>query len=261
MPEGDTIRKLAVALVPGLEGQVLREGRVAVDPRLDLAGCRVEGIDAHGKHLFISFDSGEVLRSHLGMYGSWHRYVQGEEWRRPAHQASIVLATEVAVFVCFNAREVELLRKAGVSRRLLRSRLGLDLITAEIEGKDLVARVRQMLAPDEPLADLLLDQRIACGIGNVCKSEVLFLEGLAPERALASVDADRLIGLFVCAHHLLRSNLQGGARVTRPRTDGRGRLWVYGRHGRPCLCCGVPVRCTRLGRHWRSTWWCPRCQR
>jgi len=215
---------------------------------------------AQGKHLFIELDDGRLLRSHLGLYGSWHHYAPGESWRKPARQAAIELETDDAVYVCFNAREVELLRGGSVRERIVRTRLGPDLTSADPALDLLPARAREFLESDTLVADVLLDQRVACGIGNVYKSEVLFLERVDPLAPLGDVEDEALDRLYATAHELLRRNLGGGPRTTRFERDGAGRLWVYGRSGLPCLRCGTAIAHAPLGRAMRATFWCPDCQ-
>lgn len=260
MPEGDTIHKIATYLEERLAGRRLERGRLARKPRLRLDGRQVARVFARGKHLFVVFDDGVMLRSHLGMNGSWHRYRPGEPWRRPTHRASIELSVDDAVFVCFNAKEVELVRGDGIRDRQLRARLGPDLARAQVDRVSVIRRARGMLEADRPLADVLLDQRVASGIGNVYKSEILFLHGIHPLMPLGSVGDDLLAALYTTASDLLGRNLGGGPRITRFIDDGRGRHWVYGRSGLPCLRCNGRIESARLGRGWRSTYWCGRCQ-
>jgi len=261
MPEGDTVHKIANFLAPRLEGRVVVAVRMAdAAGARECSGRRVTGVHARGKHLYIDFDSDRVLRSHLGMYGSWHSYAPEEAWRKPRRQASLVVSTDDQVFVCFNAKEVELVRSPSVRERIGRSRLGPDLIADGVGTEAIVRRARDILEEDALLADALLDQRVACGIGNVYKSEVLFLEGWSPQTRLGDLADGDLARCFATAADLLRRNLGGGRRVTRFVADGAGRLWVYGRRGKPCLRCEAPVVSTRLGRHHRSTYWCPTCQ-
>jgi endonuclease-8 len=108
--------------------------------------------------------------------------------------------------------------------------------------------------------DVLLDQGVASGIGNVYKSELLFLEGLRPLAPLGEVPDRALAGLYREARRLLAANLGGGPRRTRFARGPGERLWVYGRRGRPCYRCTATVEGARLGRHLRITYWCPRCQ-
>jgi endonuclease-8 len=260
VPEGDTIYAVCQLLSAELTGA----GPVRVRlRRLDagvLCGRTIVRLWSKGKHLFMGFDNGLVLRSHLGLYGSWHRYAPGEPWRKPEWQASVVVEDGAQVFVCFNAREVELLADRGFPLADAQHRLGPDLTREAPDAGELARRARTLLDPGLPLADLLLDQRVASGIGNVYKCEVLFLEGRHPLETLRDTPDRALAGLYAQARDLLGRNLAGGPRVTRFVDDGRGRLWVYGRHGEPCLRCGETLRRERLGFNPRPTWWCPGCQ-
>lgn len=265
MPEGDTVHTLARELGRRLSGETLRTGRLRAAPELELAGARVQGVRAHGKHLAVELALADgralVLRSHLGLHGSWHRYRPSEPWQRPAWQASLVLETARDVLVCFHAREVELLDARSASFEA-RRRLGPDLIEEAPPIEELLARARTLLAPDALLVDLLLDQRVAAGIGNVYASELCFLAGVHPATPWSRVEAATLERIYADARRLLRTNVGGGPRRTRePAHAGpAARAWVYRRTGRPCLRCGTRVVSERMGRGTRSTYWCPACQ-
>ncbi len=166
----------------------------------------------------------------------------------------------VCVFVCFNAKEVEILRGRGVRRRTLDIVLGPDLLADQVDYGQILVRARKLLVGDTPVLDVLLDQRVACGIGNVYKSEVLFLEGCHPTTPLECLTDDYLLLMYRQARWLMRRNTGGGPRVTRWANDDAGRLWVYGRRGQPCLRCADVIRSTKLGKSLRSTYWCPSCQ-
>lgn len=260
MPEGDTIHKLARALAPGLIGQRPRSIVLARRHHGTAPSGRIGAVYARGKHLFIEFDHGEAIRTHLGMYGSWHRYAPAEPWRKPERQASLVLKTDLAIYVCFNAREVEVLRVGGLRDQALRARLALDLLAEEVPFDQIPRKARAFCDPETPIVDVLLDQRIACGIGNVYKSEVLFLQACHPSTPLHQISDQALLGLYRCAAELLRRNLGPGPRVTRADQNAASRLWVYRRVGQTCQRCGTRICAARLGRHWRSTYWCPGCQ-
>ena len=261
MPEGDTVHKVAAAMAPRLAGAAL--ARIDFAPRHGPPPppARVLAVRAHGKHLLVDLEGGRSLRVHLGMYGSWHRYRPGEAWKKPARRASLVLDAGAELFVCFSAKEVEVLPTPSLRAGDLFRRLGPDLIDGACDLAELTARARAFSGADAPLVDVLLDQRVACGIGNVYKSEVLFIERLPPLRRLGDTDDATLAGCYRLAAALLRRNLGGGRRVTRFERDGRGRLWVYGRAGEECLRCGcAAIRRDALGRDRRGTYWCPECQ-
>lgn len=267
MPEGDTIAKLSAYLRPRLEGQVLADGQLRGRPHVRFEGRRVLAVEPHGKHLFVTFEDGDCLRSHLGMWGTWHRYAVGERWKKPRDHASVWFATSSDVYACFHPMEVEL-GDASRLRTRQRRRLGDDLVRDPAQaGEELALRARSLLDPEDPVVDLLLDQRIAAGVGNVYKSETLFLERIEPDRAVGRLTEEELERLFVRARDLIGMNLIGGPRVTRMaggaeplRAEGGKRLWVYGRQGWPCFRCGTRIRRLRMGRGHRSTYWCPACQ-
>lgn len=256
MPEGDTIHRAAAVLRRALAGRPLvRFSAPRLAGRGPAPGTLVEAVEAHGKHLLITFGDGAVLRVHLKMSGSWHVYRPGERWRRSPGAARVVLEVPDAVAVCFSAPVVELDRTGRRGRPRGTRHLGPDLCREAPDLDECVRRLATAVEADAPVADALLDQRIACGVGNVYKSEVLWACGVHPSTPVGALDDRSRRQLVETAHRLLRSNLDGG-----PRTTVRGGLAVYGRAGRPCRRCGAPVESARMGEGARSTYWCPTCQ-
>ena len=259
MPEGDTIFRTGTSLRRWLEGREVTAARGAGLERV--VGATVTGIDTRGKHLLIRFSSGFVLHSHMRMSGSWHVYPKGGRWQRPAAQARAVIECGERVAVCFNAPVVELLRdhEERVHRSL--SRLGPDVLA---EGFDLDEVVRR--AATRPAAttvgELLLDQGVLAGLGNVYRCEALFLEGLDPWTPRAALPDDGLRRLVTVSRRLIAANAGTAAGTAGRREVGLGpdRLFVYGRAGRPCRRCGTAIRSARLGVQARTAYWCPSCQ-
>ncbi len=260
MPEGDTLHKLAAAIGRGLIDATLVGGRILQHPELDLRGRVVEGVRAVGKHLWIDFADGNGLRTHLGMRGSWHRYAHGETWLERRRRVSVELHSPTDVWVLFAAAEVEWVRGAARADATLGGRLGPDLVQELRSAQELQRRAQTLCGHDTLLIDVLLDQRVACGLGNVYKCELMFLERLAVRTRLNQIEVDQLGRLYALGAQLLRRNLGSGSRTTRFERDGRGSLWVYGRTGAPCLRCGATIERSVLGRHRRTTMWCPGCQ-
>jgi endonuclease-8 len=256
VPEGDTIFRVAEVLRPMLVGKRLVEAWCR-DTRAELKGRAVEAVEAVGKHLLVTLEGGIVLRSHLGLHGSWHRYDPGERWKRPRHQAGILLATAEDVLVCFGPQQVELIRARDVPRHRVLSALGPDLCLPEVDWDEVLARAR---AAPQSAGDLLLDQRVASGIGNVYRNDVLFLERIHPATPSEELDDEVILRLFRLCHELLRLNLGPGARDT-TRGAVPSRTWVYGRGGRPCFRCGTRIEKALQGTRARVTTWCPTCQK
>jgi endonuclease VIII len=269
MPEGDTLYRIAVGLRPHLVGrQVIAAAARQPGPRAEaLIGATVTEVESLGKHLLIRFDSGLELRTHLGMHGSWHRYKPAEPWLRPPSRARIVIEVPGAVVVCFDAPTVELFEARSERIHPVLTGLGPDLLAPEFDERPTLEARRRLRDPSRAsltIAEALLDQRALAGIGNVYKSELLFIESVNPFRPVASLGDNALEGLVLTARRLFLANRDRAARVTTgadpaDRRSGAS-LWVYGRAGRPCRRCGRTILDRRHGRLNRRTFWCPGCQ-
>jgi endonuclease VIII len=259
MPEGDTIFRTAARLRPVLEGRCIDAADCRV-PQLGadaLAGRVIAAVEARGKHLLIHLDDGRVIHSHLGMHGAWHIYRLGQPWQKPARQAALCLRVPETECVCFNPKTLELLSETAFRRHPHLHRLGPDLLADKLDEAEVLRRFRT--GPLRPIGEAVMDQTIVCGIGNVYKSEVLFLCRIDPFVAVGQLGDDRLVELIQCARQLMSKNLRGDPRRTRFRLDGE-RVWVYGRAGKACFTCGAPVQIRRQGDLGRTTFWCPACQ-
>lgn len=254
MPEGDTLHRTAARLRPALVDQTLIRFEAArlTGPR-PRNGERIVAVEAVGKHLLIRFERGIVLQTHLMMSGSWHLYRTGERWRRPAHLVRALIEVDGWMAVCFSAPVVRTFIGDGIDTAV--GHLGPDLCTPDADVDEVLRRMASYLDPTTTIAEVLLDQRVAAGIGNVYKSEVLFACRVDPFASLSDVDEQTRRRLIETAASQLRANLGRSSRETVP-----GGLAVYGRQRRPCLRCGTPISMRRHGRQARSTYWCPSCQ-
>jgi endonuclease-8 len=269
MPEGDTLFRTAAGLRPYLVGRrvtAARTGGPGALPRIErIVGQEITAVEALGKNLMIRFDNGLEIRTHLKMTGSWHRYRPGEPWRRPPARARLVIEVPGAVAVCFDAPVVELLEQRAEALHPSLGRLGPDLLGPDFDAAEAVRRLRDPLRAAHQIGEALVDQRVLSGIGNVYKSEVLWLERVAPSAIVADLDDATLTRLVTTARRLLLENAgrSGGPERVTTGADRRaiGPLYVYGRTGRPCRRCGTPISSNRQGRDLpRTTYWCPTCQ-
>lgn len=259
MPEGDTIHRAADALRPVLLGKALTRVEVPRHrPPLPAVGATVTRVEARGKHLLIHTSDGLVVHTHQRMTGSWHVYRPGQRWQKSPRAARVVLGVPGAVAVCFAAPVVEVLDAASLARHPALRRLGPDLCEPDPDLDDVMARLARV-DPARAVGEVLLDQTIASGIGNVYRCDVAFLHGVDPHVGVGSVAAPVLRAAFDTAGHLLRANLGRGSRTT-VAGGPDGALWVYGRGGQPCRRCATPVASGHLGEQQRLVYWCPTCQ-
>lgn len=262
MPEGDTVWRAARTLDRALSGTRVRADlRVPQLAETDLEGVVVETV-ARGKHLLTRIDSGVTLHTHLRMEGSWHLYRPGEHWRRPAHQARVVLTGldgERWTAVGFSLGVVELLATADEGDAV--GHLGPDLLGDGWDDDAHTDAVRRLGAPpDRALHSALLDQRNLAGVGNLYATELCFLAGVAPQRPVAEVpDLHRVVDR---ARRLLVTNRERPEQTTTGDLRSGRRTWVYDRGRRPCRRCATRVRTADLGPvgQERLVAWCPSCQ-
>lgn len=256
MADGDTIHRAASALRTALAGSRLTrfESPLLIGPTPQ-AGRVIERVENRGKHLEIHFDDGLVLHTQMKMSGAWHLYRPGDRWRRSHDAMRAVVAVDDWMAVCFNASCVETYRSTGRRRHPALGRLGPDLARHDADLRQVVDLLLSTPNGDVPLAEILLDQRIMRGVGNVYRCEVLWaneLSPFAPVRALSQHDAIRLVN---SAAHLLRSDLGASGVDSKPRS-----MDVYGRNGQRCGRCGETIQSRFVGVREQRFFWCPGCQ-
>ena len=260
MPEGDTVHRAAKRLREVLQGKritMVRSFFAAIESA-GLVGRSIDRIEAHGKHLFVHFDDRRALRVHLGMRGSWRVYPGKTAVRGSGPALRLLLETPESVVVCWNARAVELIAARTLASHPVVNRLGPDVLGADFDVAEALRRLRERDA--QPIGEALLDQSALSGIGNVFKSELLFLCEINPFAPILQLEDQALERLITTARCQMRRSLAGGRRVTRLASDGP-RVWVYKRGGQPCLRCGTTIVRRYQGEPARSTYFCPTCQR
>jgi endonuclease-8 len=256
--EGDTIHYIAGRMRPVLEGKAPEE-ILAPQPRHAhlrwperLAGRTIRSVRAYGKHLMLHFEGELVLHSHLRMSGAWGVYPPGRRWSRPARRAWIVIRASGVAVVQFDGPVLELVSESRMRSETQIRSLGQDVLA---ESFDEVRFLLLAHAQDQTrqVGDVLLDQRVIAGIGNVWKSEACFAARLDPWRTVGEVEPEQVLNAVRFARERMGESARLGPRA-RPRE-------VYGRTGRPCPRCGAPIRSRGQGEHNRTTYWCPGCQR
>ena len=258
MPEGDTVWRTARSLDQALSGSTLTgvDFRVPELATVDLAGRVVHETVARGKHLLTRIGDDHTLHTHLKMEGAWHLYRTESRWRRPRHEARVVLHTPRWNAVGFALGVVELLARDDEDAAV--GHLGPDLLGPDWDAGEAVDRLRA--DPARPLGEALLDQRNLAGIGTVYMSETLFLSGISPLTPVTDVaDLSKVVQL---ARRLLVFNKERTTQVTTGNTRRGQEHYVFLRTGEPCRRCGERIVTGMVGKapRERRTYWCPACQ-
>ncbi|MGE0802832.1 MAG: Fpg/Nei family DNA glycosylase [Lautropia sp.] len=309
MPEGHVIHGIAVALTGLLHGQVIRasspQGRFSSGAAL-IDGCMCTGAIAHGKHLFVSFDPGArappILHVHLGLYGVWSFALAADHPLAPQRNPLLTAAGEgtpprvigeaagFAVPAPRGAVRLRLVGKQAVADLngpsrcevltaaefdALRARLGPDPLLADSDPAAFIHAVR---SSRRAIGELLMDQSVISGVGNIYRAELLFRHRIHPATPGQRVSISKLRQLWSDAVILLADGKREGIVVTtdagrlkEPPTgwtklaerasseEADSRWYAYRRSGRPCHRCRTPIASSILAN--RTVFWCPRCQR
>ena len=263
MADGDTIHRAASALRTALAGTpMVRFDAPLLAGPTPQAGRIVERVECRGRRLEIEWDDGLILETvHDTTFrrgGTWHLYRRGDRWRKPYSEMSASIEVDDWVAVCFGSPVVETHRRPDRRRHPGMGRLGPDVSRHDADLGTAVNLLLSYPVADARLAEVLLDQRVMRGVGNVFRCEVLWateLSPFAPVGALHERDAIRVVN---AAASLLRANHHRSIRITAPGL--KGGLAVYGRNGQRCVRCGGTIdrRC-RADRD-QVLYWCPGCQ-
>jgi len=263
VPEGDTVFVTCRRLHDALAGQPVTRFQLRT-PQLalaDLTGASVLEVVPRGKHVLMRFSTGQTLHSHLRMDGSWRIGRAATRPRGREHEIRALVGNVQWLAAGFLLHDLKLVPTAEEAQ--LVGHLGPDLLSPEFDAEEALRRFAGH--PQHQIAEALLDQRLVAGIGNVYKSELLFLHRVSPYATVAEVG--NLPEILIDAQRLLRGNLRSFSRSTTGWRQGGQQYWVYGRGGKACLRCrarihrdagpgiaaGVPED--------RVTYYCPTCQR
>ena len=274
MPEGDTIFRSARALNRALQGKQVAAFETAyaqlasVNDQAPIKGRTIERVASRGKWLLIHFSGDLILVTHMLMSGSWHIYRRGETWRRSRSHMRLVIATEDFEAVAFNVPVARFYTARTLERNTTIPKLGPDLLASTFSEDEAATRLRAH--SDEEIANVLLDQQVLAGIGNVFKSEICFTCGVNPFRKVSSLSDAEIDCLIESSRRLMTANVRessgdkittySGARRTTGADNPGARLWVYRRSGQQCRRCGTLILMRKQGPGARSTYWCPKCQ-
>ncbi len=276
MPEGHTLRKLADDLTAAFAGRAVRvtspQGRFAGDAE-QVDGSRVLGADSAGKHLFIELEGERYVHVHLGLIGQLDVHTGVEEVPEPVGQVRMRLVTigsaDPRGTAYADLRGAIVCDLVGPARRAeVLGGLGPDPLRADADPD---VAWRRISRSHRPIGDLLMDQKVLAGVGNVYRAEVLFRHRIHPLRPGRTLRVGQWRAIWADLVELMAEGVRTGridtvrpehtpeAMGRPPRKDDHGgEVYVYRRTSMPCLLCGSAVRTGELVG--RNVFWCPRCQ-
>jgi endonuclease-8 len=222
------------------------------------AGRMVEVVEAKGRHLEVMWDDGLVLDTHLRGKSEWHVYRQGAPWRKSWEKLRASIQTDEWVAVCFDAPTVETYRAADPTRHPGRGRRGPDLARPDANLAEAVDLLLSYPDPEARLRDVMVDQRVMQGVGNVYRCEALWAAELSPWTHMADLTHPDAVLIVNTAAKMIRTNANRLHRTTTTYTSAG--LAVYGRRGQSCIRCRETIESHPVGKDGRRLFWCPGCQ-
>jgi DNA-formamidopyrimidine glycosylase len=267
MPEGHTLLRLANELDAAFAGGPVRvsspQGRFAADAAV-LDGAELLGATSAGKHLFVEFSGERFIHVHLGLIGKFDLYPAPP----PAvtvGQVRLRLANDTTYADLRGATQCDLV--GPEKRDQILDQLGPD----PLKGDDPEPAWARISRSPRPIGDLLMDQAVVAGVGNVYRAELLYRHRVHPLRPGRTLRRSQFLAMWTDLVELMQEGVRTGridtvrpehtpeAMGREPRQDDHGgEVYVYRRHGQACLVCGAKIRTDVLVG--RNLFWCPRCQ-
>lgn len=268
MPEGHVLHRLARRFNQDFNGRELLvaspQGRFAQSAEL-LDGTQIVSARAHGKHLFLEFESGRFVHVHLGLYGKWRfRNFEGNV-PEPIGQVRLRIASDSEVADLSGPTRCALIDEDEVAAVI--NRLGPDPLDPQSGAKERF--IREVRKRRRAMGELVMDQSVIAGPGNIYRAESLFRVGISPFRKGANTSRTRIGQLWDDLVVLMEDGVRTGIITTIDPEDmpaepiegdlEASRFYVYHRTGRPCIHCGTPVSEQLVAG--RRLFWCRHCQR
>jgi formamidopyrimidine-DNA glycosylase len=267
LPEVETIRRSLLPRVAGrrIQRVEVRERRLRrpIPPDFErrLAGRRIDDIARRGKYLLFALDAGQWLVVHLGMSGSLE--VKSGRGIVAPHDHVIVHLDGGDVVVFNDPRRFGLMHVVDAAGLATATNTGPDPITEEWTGERLRALIHRR---QRPIKNILMDQTLIAGIGNIYANEILHLARIRPRRRGHTLRRREIDALADAMRTVLLDAVRLGGSSISDFRDGDGKpgyfqlhFRVYDRDGQPCHDCGTVIR--RVVLVGRSSFYCPLCQR
>lgn len=267
MPEGHIVHRLSSQYMKRFGGRPVTvsspQGRFA-DSAARIDGEELTHTDAHGKQLFLGFGT-QWVRIHLGLYGKTTFAQQPEP--DPVGAVRLRLSNDEHYADLRGPTACELITQA--EKDDWHARLGADPLRADADPD---AAWRRISKSRTTLANLLLDQKILAGVGNVYRAEVLFRHGIDPQLLGRGLSRHEWETIWADLVTLMRDGARLGridtvypehtpeAMARPPRVDDHGgEVYVYRRNGQDCHVCATLIQVAKL--NGRNLFWCPVCQK
>ncbi|OEH84452.1 DNA-formamidopyrimidine glycosylase [Desulfuribacillus stibiiarsenatis] len=271
LPEVETIKRTLEQLVlhKTIEDVTINLARIVRSPEPDqfralLKGKQILAIDRRGKYLLFRLSSHYTLISHLRMEGNYGVF-----------NSMDAAATHTHVIFHFDDGEelryrdtrqfgtMDLVKNQDVDQLKFFRNLGKEPFDLSLTEKLFYEKIKKK---NKSIKAVLLDQEVVAGIGNIYADEILFRSRIRPEMLANNLTKPKIHAIYENMKIVLREAIEAGGSSVKSYVNGQGKmglfqqqLYVYQKHGTPCLVCGDEIVKTRVAG--RGTHYCPKCQK
>lgn len=265
LPEVETTRR---GLAPHLVGAtisacVIRNARLRWPIPLDmpLQGRQILSLTRRAKYLLLDCGNGTLIL-HLGMSGSL-RILSCDPPATHDH-FDLVLSNGKLMRLRDPRRFGAVLWHEGpIEQHPLLAKLGPEPLDENAFNADYLYRITR--GRKLCIKQLIMDNHVVVGVGNIYANEALFTSGIRPTTPASKLGPERCARLTDAIKSTLKAAIEAGGSTLRDFVNATGnpgyfqqQHWVYGRAGEPCRICHAPVQQIKQGQ--RSSFYCGRCQ-
>lgn len=271
LPEVETVRR---SLAPQIIGKNIKRVEIRL-PRMvkgcppeylvgNAAGRKINRIDRRGKFLLLRLSQGYTLVVHLGMTGRLYYTREVPYGGFPKHTHAVFHLDDGGFVVYCDPRQFGRLVLARDPEEVIEAlhHMGPEPLGRSFSPEYLADVLKGRRGK---VKQLLLDQNLIAGIGNIYADEALFDAGIHPERRGESLSEEEVARLYHSVRRVLNKGIRHRGTTISDYVDGRGvpgefqnKLKVYGREGEPCPRCDGTIHRIRVAG--RSSYYCPLCQ-
>lgn len=212
--------------------------------------------------MFLDFENELTLRIHLGIYGKWSFVDLGDSIPEPVGQVRARFQNQTSMADLRGPTVCEVITQQEV--RMVENRLGPDPLNPDRNGLEARKFIERVRSSKTSIGQLLMNQEVISGIGNVYRAELLFRAQVNPYVAGESLSEEQLSAIWRDSVDLLKVGVAKGVMITRDELRNKNpkkseRNFVYKREGQPCLVCQQEIAIDLMAT--RKLYFCPNCQK
>ena len=283
MPELPEVETIMRGISPFLEGATIKKIKLN---RADLRWpfpenfatrvkqAKVLNLKRRSKYILIDLSTGETLLIHLGMSGKIlvsdskiGNYFY--ESSKLANHDHVIFELNDGTIITYNDPRrfgaMDLAKTYDLNNHKFLEKLGPEPLGNKFNSDYLKFKLSKK---ESPIKNVLLNQSVVAGLGNIYVCEALFMSGISPKKIASKISKNKCAELVQNIRAILISAIEAGGSSLKDFTDIQGNLgyfqfefYVYGRENEYCKTTDCDRKIKRISQSGRSSFYCPYCQR